>query len=172
MSESVGYGPTLSLNGGTVTGAVTANSFTSTGSITSSTSLIIKDSNGGSVTYGTSMELVTVSTSATTDSTTNLLPANSVVDAVNVFVVNAIPTAATFNVGDATTAARFASAVSVAASTAAVGIIQQGSTGVAASTVIQSAAAKVRLTPSLTPGTSTGQVRLISYWRTFVAPTS
>lgn len=128
--------------------------------------------NGESWQRGSSMELVTVSTSATTDTVGNLLPANSEIKAVVVRVTTVIPTAATFSVGDATTAGRFATGVGTAGNTTAVGILQVGSTGVAASTPIQSAAAKVRITPNVQPATATGQVRVTVFWETFVAPTS
>lgn len=167
MSENVGYGPPLSLSGGTVNGPIT-----STGSITSNTSLIVTGANGETWTCGSATEILSVSTSATTDTTASLLPANSSISSVVCRVLQAIPTAATFSVGDATTAARFSSGVAVAAGTTAVGITQVGSTGVAASTPIQTAAAKVRITPNVQPGTSTGQLRITVFFETFVAPTS
>lgn len=162
MSENVGYGPPLPLLGGTLTGPLTL----------SNTTLVQTGANGESWTSGSNTEILSVSTSATTDTTGSLLPANSEIKAVVVRVLQAIPTAATFTVGDPTTAARFATGVSVAANTTAVGILQIGSTGVTASTPIQSAAAKVRITPNAAPGTSTGQLRITVFFETFVAPTS
>lgn len=167
MSENVGYGPPLPLTGGTVTGAVTV-----TGTITSNTSNVITGASGETWTCGSNTEVLSLSTSATTDTVGNLLPANSEIAAVVCRVLQLIPTAATFSVGDATTAARFSSGVAVAAGTTAVGITQVGSTGVAASTPLQSTAAKVRITPNLTPGTSTGQLRITVFYSQYTAPTS
>lgn len=161
MSESVGYGPPLSSAGGVLTGDLTIT-----------TQEILTSTNGATWTKGQASEILSISTSATTDTTASLLPAGSEIKAVVVRVLQAIPTAATFTVGDPTTAARFATGVAVAATTTAVGITQIGSTGIAATTPIQVAAAKVRITPNLAPATSTGQLRITAFFETFVAPTS
>lgn len=170
MAESV-YRETLGLGGGALTGPLTGTTFTGT-TFTVGTTVVVTTTNGSSLTKGYASEILSISTAATTDTTANLLPANSEIKAVTVRVLQAIPTAATFTVGDPTTAARFATGVAVAATTTAVGILHVGSTGVTASTPIQSAAAKVRITPNLAPGTSTGQLRITVFYDTYVAPTS
>lgn len=183
MSESVGYGPPLPLTGGTLTGALTVPGITvtttgtfttilSTGSITTNTSEIVNGANGSSWTKGSNMELLTLSTTASTDTAGNILPANSVIEGVSVYVVTTIPTAATFTVGDANVAARFASIAAVSSGTSGIGITMQGSTGANNSTPQQTAAAKVRITPSLTPATPTGQVRIVVFYQQFAVPTS
>lgn len=120
--------------------------------------------------HGSASELLTIAAAATTDTTANLLPANAIIEAVVVRVTTVIPTAATFSVGDATTAARFATGVAVAATTTAVGLTHVDQTGAAGPK--QTAAAKVRITPSSSPATATGVVRITVFYRQFVAPTS
>lgn len=139
------------------------------GTITHATD-VLQTANGAQWIHGQSSELLTIAAAATTDTTGNLLPANSVIEAVVVRVTTIIPTAATFTVGDATTAARFATGVAVAANTTAVGMTQVDQTG--AGGPKQTAAAKVRVTPNLTPGTATGVVRITVFYRQFVPPTS
>jgi hypothetical protein len=131
---------------------------------------LVQDGFGGSWVRGEATELVVIAAAATTDTVGNLLPANSVIRAVAVRVTVLIPTAATFKVGDATTDTRFATGVLVAAGTTNVGLTHVDQTG--APGPIQAAAAKVRITPNLTPGAATGRVRVTVYFDTFVAPTS
>jgi len=119
--------------------------------------------------HGVASELLTISTSASTDTTASLLPANAVIDSVNVYVVTVIPTAATFTVGDATIAARFATGVSTAATTAAIGLSHVDQTGTSGPR--QTAAAKVRITPNASPGAATGQVRVSVFYHLSVAGT-
>lgn len=162
MSENVGYGPSLPLAGGALTGSL---------SIGSGNTLRLTGANGEIWERGLTTELMSISTSATTDTTSaTILPANSVIEAVVCYVTQAIPTAATFTIGDATIAARFASGVAVAATTAAIGVLQFDSTGTSGPR--QTAAAKIRITPSLAPATSTGQIRLTVFYKSFTAPTS
>lgn len=131
---------------------------------------VLQSANAAQWIHGQSSELLTIAAAATTDTAGNLLPANSIIEAVVVRVTTVIPTAATFTVGDATTAARFASGVAVAANTTSVGLTAVDQTGVAGPK--QTAAAKVRITPNATPGAATGVVRITVFYRQFVAPTS
>lgn len=118
-----------------------------------------------------SEELLTLGTgAATTDTTGNLLPANSLILGVLVRVTTAITTATSFSVGDATTAARFASGVAVAAGTTANGINQANGGVAAGAGMMQTAAAKVRITSNTTPGA--GVVRVTVAYMQFTAPTS
>lgn len=149
--------------------AVGAN-FTGAVNVGSTSDVTLTGGNGQIWTYGTVTELTTVSTSATTDTTANLLPATSVIEAVTVRVITAIPTAATFSLGDATVAGRFVTGVAVAQNTTAVGTVQFDSTGTAGPR--QTAAAKLRITPSSTPATPTGQLRITVYYKSFTPPTS
>jgi hypothetical protein len=127
--------------------------------------------NGGYWERGSSSELLTIAAAASTDTTGNLLPANSIIEAVVVRVTTAIPgPAATFTVGDATIAARFATGVTINAGDSAIGITHVDQTGTSGPK--QVAAAKVRITPNTTPGAGTGVVRIVVFYRTFIAPTS
>lgn len=109
-------------------------------------------------------ELTTIAAAATTD-TALTVPANAVILAVSVRVVTVIPTATTFTVTATTGGTQFnTAAVSVAA----------GSTdpGTKAGAFYQSAATHIRFTPSATPATGTGQVRVTVYYYTVTPPTS
>ena len=128
--------------------------------------------NGGYWEHGVNSELLTIAAAASTDTTANLLPANAVIEAVVVRVTTVIPTAATFTVGDATTAARFATGVAVAADTTAVGLSHRQPDVAAAAGPVQTTAAKVRITPNAQPAAATGVVRIEVFFSRFVAPTS
>jgi hypothetical protein len=123
---------------------------------------------GGSWEHGSASELVTIAAAATTDTTANLLPANAIIEAVTARVTTVIPTAATFTVGDATTAARFATGVAAAAGTTVVGLTHADQA--AAAGPIQTTAAKIRITPNASPADNSGRVRVTVYYRQFVAP--
>ena len=86
--------------------------------------------------------------------------------AVSVRVVTVIPTAATFTVGDSGSAARFntGSNVAVAAGTTNV--------GTKAGAYYNATAAGILITPNLTPGAATGQVRVTIHYIEVTAPTS
>lgn len=128
--------------------------------------------NGGYWERGVNSELLTIAAAATTDTTGNLLPADAIIEAVVVRVTTVIPTAATFTVGDATTAARFATGVAVAADTTSVGLLHRNPDVAAAAGPVQSAAAKVRITPNTAPGAATGVVRVQVYFSRWIAPTT
>jgi len=128
--------------------------------------------NGGYWERGVNSELLTIAAAPTTDTTGNLLPANAIIEAVVVRVTTVIPTAATFTVGEATTAARFATGVAVAADTTAVGLLHRNPADADAAGPVQSAAAKVRITPDVQPAAATGIVRIEVFFSRFVPPTS
>lgn len=116
-------------------------------------------------------ELLTLSTvGLTTDTTANLLPANSIILAVDTRVTTTITTTTNWAVGDATTAARFSAANGTLTSgTNQVGISQHGGSGAASD--LQTAAAKVRITcTGSNPGA--GSVRITVHYIQFTAPTS
>lgn len=129
--------------------------------------------NNGYWEQGINTEELTIAAAASTDSVANLLPADSIIQAVCVRVTALFPTAATFTVGDAADADRFASGVSVAAGTTAVGLLHmQGGIAADASGPVQTAAAAVRITPNLAPAAATGKVRIDVYYSKFVAAAS
>jgi len=132
----------------------------------------IYGANGGYWERGVNSELLTIAAAASTDTTGNLLPANAVIEAVVVRVTTVIPTAATFTVGEATTAARFATGVAVAQDTTAVGLLHRNPADADAAGPVQTAAAKVRITPNAQPGAATGVVRIEVFFSRFVPPTS
>lgn len=141
---------------------------------TAAGTLRVQAASGGYVQEGTNTELITLDTGAlVTDSTANLLPANSIIDAVTARVTTTITTSTDWAVGDPTTAARFSSAnATLAAGTTSVGLNhQQGSVATDATGPVQIAAAKVRITVTgANPGA--GAIRVTVHYRTFVAPTS
>lgn len=130
----------------------------------------LETANGSRWVWDEITEEITLSTSgATTNSATNMLPDNAIIEAVTWRVTQAITTAANFSIGDPTTAARF-----VSGSTG----ITLGSTGVGLAHVDQTGAAgpkqttgnNIRITCNATPGA--GKIRVTSYYRTFRVPQS
>jgi hypothetical protein len=126
------------------------------------------------IAFGVKEELMTIAAAATSDSAlASLLPANSLILAVIGRVTVAIPTAATFLVGDATQTARFASAVPVAVNTTFVQNLHLNPTVASANLGWQqSADARIRITPDLTPATAVGRVALQVAYLTFTPPTA
>jgi hypothetical protein len=109
-------------------------------------------------------ELTTIAAAATT-TTAIQIPAGAIVVGVSVRVVTVIPTAATFTVGDSGSAARYnTAAVNVAA----------GSTdaGTKAGAYYNASAVGILITPNLTPGAATGQVRTTIHYILVTPPTS
>lgn len=115
-------------------------------------------------------EEITLSTSGTTtDSSANLLPANSIIRAVVARVTVAITGATDWKLGDPTTSGRFTAANStLALGTTDVGLVHIDQTGAAGPR--QTSAAKVRITNTGTP--TGGKVRVTVFFDQFVAPTS
>lgn len=117
-------------------------------------------------------------TAATTDSSVNLLPADSLILGVGVLVTETITRATTqitdFSVGDPTTADRFAASVARTAGSTASGRRQwRGSVTTDAAGPTQDAAAKARITTSGGSGAFTaGKVRLVVFYQTISAPAS
>jgi len=121
--------------------------------------------NGGTRIRSVSSELITLSTGgATTDSSANLLPANSLIEAVGCRVTTTITTATDWSVGDTTTAARFSSAnATLTSGTTSVGMNHmKGAVTTDAAGPTQAAAAK--------PGA--GVIRCDVWYTQFTAPTS
>lgn len=120
--------------------------------------------------FGYATELITLSTTGTTtDSSANLLPANSIIEAVTARVTTDVATATGWSIGDGSTAARFLASQTGAQLTAgatAVGLAHWAGTIAA----VQASAEKLRITTTGTP--SAGVIRVTVYYRTFVAPTS
>jgi len=167
--------PTFTFSVGVVTYYAPAVEVTTTLSGAATfTSWTMAGPNGSQVLYGVNTELLTLSTGgATTDSSANLLPAGAVIDSVQAIVTVAITTATAFGLGDPTTATRFTAAGAAAAAlgTRISGIDHwNGNITTTAAGPTQASAAKVRVTANGTPGA--GQVRLVVFYRQFLAPTS
>jgi hypothetical protein len=145
----------------------------SSGNIRSLASMILVGGHGETWTRGQITESITLSTSgSTTDSVANLLPANSIIEAVVARVTTAITTATDWKLGDGTTAARFTSAnATMTAGATDIGLNhQKGGVSTDATGPVQAAAAKLRITTTGTPGA--GVIRVTVFYRQFVAPTS
>jgi hypothetical protein len=130
----------------------------------------IYTNNGAYTEYGVASELLTLSTSGTTtDTSANLLPANAYIDFVSARITTTITTATDWKLGDATTAGRFTAANStMTAGTTTVGMVHVDQVGAAGPR--QTAAAKVRVTTTGTPGA--GAIRITVHYHLAVAPTS
>lgn len=118
-------------------------------------------------------ELITLSTSGTTtDSSTNLLPANSLLLGVVAYVQTTITTATSWQLGDGTTAGRFTAAnATMTAGTTDIGKVHL-TTGVASATTgfWQASAAKLRITTVGTPGS--GKIRITVFYIPLTPPVS
>lgn len=135
---------------------------------------VCRDAFGGLATLGRATEELTLSTvGATTDTAANLLPVGSLILAVNTRITTALtgPTTS-IDVGDATTANRFADNIAITLNATNVGIRHQD-TSLNAATVgpAQVAAAPVRITANGGNPTA-GKVRISVCYVQFTAPTS
>lgn len=131
------------------------------------------DGFGGYWERGYITELITLSTSGrTTDSSANLLPADSIIEAVTARVTTAITTATQWRLGDATNSDRFCDYQSgVSAGSTVVGLNHLDEATASPSVgVVNTTAAKLRITTNANPGA--GAIRVVVYYRKFVAPTS
>lgn len=128
--------------------------------------------NGASFLPYADSELITLSTVAlTTDSTGNLLHANSLIDAVVCRQTTAITVSTNWGISDPTTANRFAAGVAIA-NTTLVGLAQNDPQGAGtANGPVQAAAAKLRITVT-GANAGAGVVRCTVFGRTAVVPAS
>jgi hypothetical protein len=119
-------------------------------------------------------ELITLSTvAAETDSVADLLPANSIIEAIVARVTEAIAGPTAWSLGDSAQAERFlANTTDKTLGTTKVGLAHRDPTVATADLgPVQSAAAKLRITTTVALPT-TGKVRVTVFYRQFVAPTS
>jgi hypothetical protein len=118
----------------------------------------------------TSNGATTLSTGSTTTNTgVNCLPANAIIDFVVYRITTTITTAASFTIGDSTTAARFCSTQSTLTA-GTTGVCNAQWTSATAGLIGQASATSVRVTTNANPGA--GAIRLIVYYHTATAPTS
>lgn len=125
----------------------------------------VSGGNGGFISSVKALtELTTIAAAATTN-TAIQIPANAVVLGVSVRVVTVIPTAATFTVTSATPSKTWnTAAVTVAANST--------DPGTAPGPSFQTTASAITITPNLTPGAATGQVRVTIFYYTITPPSS
>lgn len=157
-----------------VTGATTLSSTLAvTGATTLASTLTMTGGSGATWVRGINTELLVLSTGgATTNTSANLLPANSIIKATAHRVTTTITTATNWSIGDSTTAARFAAANStLTANTTSVGLAHmQGGISTDATGPVQVSATTVRVTTTGTPGA--GAIRLVAFYEQFTAPTA
>ena len=160
----------ITLVGNTIFGAdntydIGASGATRPRNIYAGTGISLGGDNGQSIAVLQLTELTTIASAATTD-TTIQIPAGAIVLAVSVRVTVAIPTAATFTVGDSGSVARFNTGTTV--STA----LNTTDVGTKAGAYYNSSSLSVRITPNLTPGTNVGRVRVTLLYMLSTPPTS
>lgn len=131
---------------------------------------ILTDAHGGQEIHSFISETITLNTGGTTtDSTANLLPANSILDGTIARVVTTITTATDWELGDATTAGRFSAPnATLVAGTTQVGTVHMDQTGAAGPR--QVAAAKMRITTTGAPGA--GAIEVTQFYRQYIPQTS
>lgn len=133
----------------------------------------VASANGALGSLRTISEAITLSTSGTTtDSVANLLPANAIILSVSARVTTTITGATDWELGDATTAARFLSPVAtLTAGTTAVGLNHlKGGVSTDAAGPVQTSAAQLRITTTGTP--SAGVIRVTVVYLDTTPPTS
>lgn len=152
------------------TGAVTARGGVV---IADGSNQIMQTANGGTWEHRQNGEEITLNTGGTTtDSSGDLLPADSIIEAVVARVTESITVATNWALGDAATSARFLTATTdLTVGTKKVGMNHwKGSVGTDAAGPTQASAAKLRVTTTGTP--SAGKIRVAVFYRTLTGPTS
>ena len=129
--------------------------------------------NGASVTWGQATELLTVAASNTSTTSANLLPANSIIDAVTYRNTVAINAAGTFSIGDGTTADRFGSGIDHSVDVNGVVLLQHNPADTNPYGAVQTAAAKIVITwAGGDPADANGRIRFTIFYHTYTAATS
>ena len=134
----------------------------------------VQATNGAYWIRGYNTELLVLSTTGlTTDTTNNLLPANSVIEAVVARITTALTVTTDWKLGDGTTAGRFSAADStLTLGETVVGLAHwSGAVSTLAAGPSQATAAHVRVTcTGSNPGA--GAIRITVFYSQFVGPTS
>lgn len=134
---------------------------------------IVQGPNGAQWIRGQATEEVTLSNGGTTtDSSTNLLPANAFIEAVVARVTTTITVATNWKLGDSTQPGRFTGQISaLTAGSTTVGLNHLDPT-VASSNLgpVQTSATPVRITTTGTPGA--GKIRITVFYRQYIPPGS
>jgi hypothetical protein len=121
------------------------------------------DNNGGMLLEDYITSLETIAAAASTIATISI-PADCQIKAISGYVVTAIPTAVTFDVGVLGVTDRYANDIPVAAGSSFSGMID----GVR----YYAAATNIYITPSAPPAAATGQIRLVVHYSKVIPPTS
>lgn len=108
---------------------------------------------------GSNAETLVVKAAPYTDSVASLLPSDAILEAVVVRVNQTIPGAETFALGDTETPTRFGANIPATAGTTRVCVVSG----------TQTTAAKLRVTPNVTPTSATASVQLAAFYRLFCA---
>jgi hypothetical protein len=135
--------------------------------------LIAYTANGSQWYRGQASEEITLSTSGTTtDSTADMLPANSLIEGVACRVTQAITTSANWALGDSAQGSRFLAATTdLSAGTTKVGLLQHNPANATNDLgPVQAANAKLRITTNAAAGA--GKIRCTVYYSQFIPPTS
>jgi hypothetical protein len=143
------------------------------GTITGKANIEQESANAAQWIRGQLSEEITLNTGGTTtDSTANLLPANSIIEGVVARVTEAITVAANWDLGDATQGQRFLNnSTGLALGSTEVALLHRDPTVASADLgPVQSSAAKLRITTDANPGA--GKIRVTVFYSQFVAPTS
>jgi hypothetical protein len=128
--------------------------------------------NGAVCKRGYNTELITIAAAASSDSSANLLPTNSIIEGVVYYVSVQPPGTSTMNIGNALATTRFATGVSTAVGGGVANAHMSGSVATDANGPTQTTNAKIRITPNATPSDASGRVRVTVWYRTYVPPTS
>lgn len=148
------------------------SAITNLGTAANTARLRLLASAGGVLEVTSAIATVTLSTGGTTTDTGNIIPADCLLLALTYRVTTTITTAASYSIGDATTAARFVSgATGLTAGSTGIGLRHlQGSVSTDATGPVFTAATAVRITTNANPGAGAMRVQV---WYCFAtAPTS
>ena len=128
-------------------------------------SLVVPGASGGTLTLGTSTELLTVAAAATSDTVASMLPASSIILGVSCRVTTIIPSATSFVLGGKSAGGPFTETVLVAANSVNAGSL--------ACPYYNVGAQKVTLTiTGSNPANNTGRVRINVFYLTVTPPTA
>lgn len=140
------------------------NSTNSNADITES----LQTSNTASIKIQSISENVVIAAAASSNSATNLLPANAIIFGVSYRVTTIIPTATTFKIGDSIDSARYGTGISTAATTTSSSLLNTFPLAPYTNDIART----ILITPNVTPGAGTGTVRVTVFYITIGPPGS
>lgn len=143
--------------------------------VTGLISSIVKSASGGTMTFGTSEELLSAASGTTTRTTNTILPANSIILAVTGYVQTALSggSVSGFALGDVACPLRFAANnTTLTAGSTSIGITHWGADLTGSTQGPLQSTAAVALATFAGGGPTAGAIRITSYWLKFAAATS